>query len=334
MCMNGACVWLISLFVVTSIQSLHAISMVECGAIVEEQYSFDEAKTVGAQSNVWFQNGFIMSVTRSIFCGITVPVSGVINLNNSTYPLQLQNTLTLGNGAQLINGGVIDGIETYSICLLDDMVYAGSRLTLQNITIESSDRTLTLASNATLVIPDGMYLEFKNITVLLRKGASIEMQGVTSTLVLSNARFIFEDDYRFSQGSLEISGNTYFEGNTAHNIVYVSNGTLCIKSLSSLSIGRGMTLRYECATNDRLFFTDRTSVLCFKESFLVVAHTTLLLTKGTIMVRRAGIFQTEGAASKIMYQEGLDMHAIYFERNPNMVRGDEYGNITYARWDS
>jgi hypothetical protein len=331
--MNGACVLLVTLCAGAFVQSLHTISIVECGLVVERQYSFDAAGTTGAQSNVWFQEGFIMSSRRAIFCGLTVPVSGTINLNNSSFPLQLQSTLTLGNKAQIINSGIIEGASRHSMYLSDDMTYAGTQLIVKNITIESNDRMLTLGSQTRLVIPDGMYLEFKNITVILKPGARIEMQGVSSTLLLSNVRLIFEDDYRFDQGSLRIQGNTSFEGNAAHSIVYVSDGTLSIQELSSLSLGRDMTLRYECRESDRLLFADRTSVLCFKESFLVVANTTLCLTKGTILVRRSGTFMAEGAESKIVYNEGQSLNALFFERSPNMVRGDEQGGITYARWD-
>ncbi|MEI7580662.1 MAG: hypothetical protein WCJ17_02585 [bacterium] len=332
--MNAIICTVIALVCGICVQSLNPISVVKCGLVVEQQYSFDAAGTTGAQSNVWFQNGFVMSTKRPIFCGITVPVSGSINLNNSSYPLQLQNTLTLGNNAQLVNGGIIEGAGKYSVFLSDDLLYSGACLTLKNVTIESSNRVLTLASSVQFIVPEGVFLEFKNITVIMQPGARIQMQGKTSRLLLSNVRVIFEDDYRFDQGSLEVQGDTYFEGNAAHSIVYVSDGTLCIKSLSTLSLGRDMTLRYECKTSDRLLFTDRTSVLCFKESFLVVANTMLRLAKGTILVRRSGVFCVEGALSKIICNEGSDSNALFFERKPNLVRGDQYGGITYAQWDS
>ena len=305
-----------------------------CGKVFDAQYSFDVAGTAGASDIVWFQKGFIMSTRNNIAMGVTCPVHGVINLANSRYVLSLHNTLLLGSNAEIQDSGIIDGNSLHSISLMNDLVYAGRQLTLKNVTIESRNRVLTLMPNATFMIPDNSYLELKRLTVILRPGSRIVMAGVNSRLLLSQVKLIFEEDYRFDQGSLEIAGETTFAGKHVHDIVYVSSGSLLIKSLSSLIIGAFLTFSYQCTTEDKFVFADKSSCLFLDASSFVAANVPVRLAKGTLRIKNKGVLEALGTEGKIIYTQNVSSpQVLHVQQTPNMLQGKPETGILYATWD-
>lgn len=306
----------------------------QCGKVIDTAYSFDTANVAGASDIVWFQQGFTMSKKNAISLAVTCPVNGTIDLAGSTYPLMLQNKMTLGTDAKLINSGTINGNGLHSVFLTNDLVYSGAKLTLTNVSIESTNRIFTLSANSVLFVPDASFLELKRVTLVIKPGASILMGGRNSRLILTDATLVFEQDYTFSQGSLEIGGDTCFMGNGAHNIVYVSSGQLLIKQNSALIIGSCLTLKYQCTRSDRLVFTDVSSFLILNRSNFIADNVSVNLTRGTLYVKNKGVVKGTGSLGQLFYtQDLLSPDHLTVIREPLEVQVSADGGVVYALWN-
>lgn len=195
--------------------------------------------------------------------------------------------------------------------------------------VDGRGHVLDLTSGSNIIIASGASLLLKDVTLKGVSGSRILLEDSVATLSLNNVEMLLDADFTFTQGHIDIIGDTKVTGTNV--FTYKSAQVSIIASHARLLFGTGMTFKYDSPiTSGNLFtLTDMTSILHLCETTLHSTTTGLRLTKGTLVVEGAcpvlsdatveieGIFLGDGASAannvhvKVLDESGLDLQSGY-----------------------
>ena len=194
------------------------------------------------------------------------------------------------------------------IQLSEDLVVA-SNITISGKTIlDCAGHRVIFQEGFGFFVEPGGCLELRNgyVLDLHDQGNPILMAAVSSKLILTDMVCALSGDFTLAQGSLEISGETYFS-TRQHSFVYSSPGFLTIKPSSSFIFNQESTFRYDShGGHSRFIFSDKTS--------------SLYLDSATFSVGRAGVDLVNGmlfvnGVSVVCGDTGPTAYGVHFKAN-------------------
>ncbi len=251
-----------------------------------------------------FEDGFTLEdATTTCLYNSFFPVSGTVTFNNGT--LNLNRSLVFTNTTQLVDGGTINGNQ-YKVALPDRVAQFsfGGPMTFNDLDlILHSDLALngltTFQSNC-IVEGNGYTIDFSNGTIAIDTSASVLFKNVilsgiaegnvycndsSSVLSLQDVTWIQDNNYSFTQGTIEIFGAVKMTGGD-FGFGYESDQVSTIKQDATWFFDSDMTFSYvpPTAASNLIAFEDKTSALHLYETTLHATTTGIEFTKGTVIV--------------------------------------------------
>jgi len=253
-------------------------------SVQDTQKLFTSSEDSTATGYIWFQSGFVIASGQSLTLDIEPQINGAINFNTGT--LILSRDITLGSNVTWINSGTIQG-GGFSINLTSDLSYSGSSKTLTfsatDTTINGNGHTLTIGGSSQFAVSASKTLTLKTMTLVLSSTADV--LDIAGTIVLDNVRVVLgSTNYTFNTGAVTIKNNCIFTGLADAVWTYSSPSNFTIASNSQLHLDHAITFKHDSNATTNFVFTDRTSRLLMTGSTLEKTTSTLILTKGTIIV--------------------------------------------------
>ena len=237
-------------------------------------------------------------------------VMGTIDLSGGT--LALDKDLILTNTSQLNTMGTIVGNGhvlslaknislvpatsssqcfewgNLTVCLNSNVTFKDCCITFTgNSIISGQGNCLTLLPTCTIRIAANSSLLLKNIIVQgLETGRIIPLDS-TSTLSLKSAKLFLDNNYTFSQGTLDIKNKVSIFGDGL-TFTFGTDQLSTINQDSTLKLNDGLIFDYAPSNNeqDLLKLVDKSATLFLNGATLKITGTDLLLTKGTLLVDR------------------------------------------------
>ena len=197
--------------------------------------------------------------------------------------LQLGGDLTLGativfDGASTATSYIFGNKHTLNMNDKTLFVARDTTLKIENLIINGLHGKASGggSSAGAIVLDEGAYIAFKNVTILMDTS----------------------NTYEFDRGTLYVIKGGFLNilpgGDTAQNFEYSTNATeLSIQSNAKLIIGRGATFEYDCATATEISFADDTSEICIDTGTFKVTQNWTFET-GTLMVDGKASIDTTG----------------------------------------
>ena len=118
-----------------------------------------------------------------------------------------------------------------------------------DLAIDGNGGILSLSPTSSIEVRAASKLTLQNVTLTGVNASTLHMWHGTSRIVLQSSKLILDDNYSFSQGSIEVSGDSAIEGEftftfSGHNLVIRPGSELCL----------GRNLEFVCTPTSRIRF--------------------------------------------------------------------------------
>ncbi len=262
------------------------------------QYNFNVDTTLGIH--------IVLSASKTINIGGNVTLNGnktFLYMGSSTSPLLIVqpgytltltniiltnfsfNHVQLGAGSNIVFG---DGVQMeFSVNQTLPTGYMSNFRCQGNVKVLGRGQSLDLSNTASITIAGhSSALLLDNVTLKNLRGTSLRALHSNSTVSLQDATLKLSSTYTFTQGHLEIVGDSKIMGD-GQIFSYTSPQTSSICSRAMLTIDRNTTFSYSPhgSTNKGLIWMpDITSVLYLNGATLKTTTTGIQFKRGTLLI--------------------------------------------------
>lgn len=260
----------------------------------------------------WMKNGFTLenSSTDLTFRSI-YPVQGTVDLNGGTLILDanltFKNTTTLnglgviqGNGHSVTLCSSITDLPTDTVSFEDTILFFEGALGINSTihfigdcTINGNTNSLTLNSNAQIIIDSGSTLRLQDMDVMNITNGKLQCEDDTATLVLDNIAWIQGDSTTFDTGTIIIENQVEFTG--TGTFIYETICTATVLQDSEWIFRDGITFktgRYPSTLAEPLNFVDETSIIHMDNADFIASDSGIQLLDGTVIFERFVTFES------------------------------------------
>jgi len=238
------------------------------------------------QNFVLFKDGFTVPVDKALTLDTSVPVNGLINLND-TGILQLRHDMYLNSDAYLSNGGVIKGSGKALVLSCNFTIPENQVLRISEDTIiNGHGTTITLEPHARIIVDNNVTLTIENACIKNTQNTisdpMISIAGSAGKLALQNCELALADDYYVTNGHLFIHDDVIISGTSS--LVYTSPQHSYIADASTLCFDQCTRFFYNpsVSNNALIQMQSATSCLFFDGSILEAGDMGIRLSKGML----------------------------------------------------
>jgi hypothetical protein len=280
----------------------------------------------------WFNAGFIASVRRWVILNIVAPVGGVINFNNSQTGFFLKNDLFLGRTVTWINSGCFNG-DGHAIVFSNDLSYAARLNFFGDTVLDGCRNVITLERGGIFSVRAGVTVTLRNMTLIMEQGSALLLAGATSKIIFDNVTVIWKQNFSFTAGSVECKGACRFVSSQPVILTFSTPGPLLINAYSNLRLYSQISIEFASREQrEPIQFVDRTSILYLAGGEIWSSAQNVMLSKGTLFVKRGGIIGATQDRCKIYLKQTPEEEQLFLSSNPNVLRGSFQDGIVYAQW--
>jgi len=198
-------------------------------------------------------------------------------------------------GADYFSKSVI--FDNVSFVLRNDMSWKMAT-TIQGVcTIDARDNVITIENTGVITVTTGAQLTIENAELQGVTNQNLVCVDNTASIILKNCVIRLSQDFSFDVGSVSFEGEVIFTG--TNKFIYSSSQSSAIASHSTLMFDVDTTFSYVPSTADRdlLSMVDDTSFLYLNGCTLYSTSTGLRLTKGTLFLDNAVVFESDGTGN-------------------------------------
>jgi hypothetical protein len=301
----------------------------------------------------WFKSGFgLQDATTTCTFGSAFPVSGNVNLHGGQ--LFLDTDLSLNNPSELVTPGFIrgndhildlcesiTGLPSSSDTILDntklfinsDINLSGTLRIRGDCVINGRGHCLVLDGDGCILIDNNASLRLKNIEVDGISGYNIRCLNDSGSLIMDEVRWVQDDDYTFSQGSIrihnevDVTGRYRFTYSSGLTSTVASDSTWFFSDLAQVSFGR----KNGIFDREPLFCEDASSVLRLEHCTLIITASGMQFTRGTFLCDREVILDIESTSTSngFILGNGIAEDDATFKLFPSAVLKLNEGHFIY-----
>ena len=294
------------------------------------------SKTASVTGNVVLDgNNFFIYFGRATSSPlITVSAGKTLEFRNVVLWNFSPSHISLGAGAQVIFG------TGTTIELGQNEIMPSSNLTnlrFQGVTtLNGKGQYLDLGNTASITVAGyGSSLLLENITLKNLGGTKLRTLSSASTVSLREATLKLQTTYTFTQGHLEVVGDSRIVGEKIFS--FETPQTSTIHSRSMLTIDTNTTFSYSpkgSNRNDLIWMPDATSIMFFNGTTLKTTTTGIQFTRGTVLVDGRVNFYNDGASVNnlrqgIRFGDNVSAHDINIKIMPAASINLQSGLIDY-----
>jgi len=207
------------------------------------------------------------------------------------------------------------------------VLLASFSLIRADLIIEGGGGILELDQTSTLRVSAGSALTFRNVTVDRLSGVAgdslasrLVMDHSTSKLVLDDCTLVLDDDYTFTQGSIEIVGDVTITGSgkafnfRGHDLLIRRDATLRISDYAKFVYDPSITDTSSASTNElgsrHIRFENGTSAFCLSNGIFRIQNTYgCIFVGGNFLVEGTGILENSNTLSSNSLQLGNGVYS-------------------------
>ena len=299
----------------------------------------------------WFKNGFTLSdASTTCTFNSAYPVSGTVDMNGGALylldDLLFKNATTLKSFGDVygsdhtldfcasITGlaGVDDIIKDTDLVLHADLVINSTLRVQGSCSINAEFHSLILGSEAEIIVESGASLTLRNCSLENVRTERIYCADNIACIVLDRVRWVQDDHYLFSQGSLSFSDCNDFVG--SYSFVYDSAQTSTIQKGATWHITDDMRLcigRKDAGGAEPLQLVDATACLLLHNCSLLVTASGMQLANGTVLSDGSVTVDVDSTSTHngLHLGNGQAADDIVFELNPGATVRFAGGHVTY-----
>jgi hypothetical protein len=228
----------------------------------------------------------------TVAAGKTLHFQNIVLMNFSPRHIQL------GDGAQVIFGNN----TTIEFAANETMPTASNSVTnlrfQGNGVLNGKGQYLDLVDTASITVAGhNSALLIDNLAIKGLRGTMLRTMDSTSTISLKDVSLKLSNNYTFTQGHLEMLGDTMIKGEKIFS--FESPQTSTIYSRTMLTVDRNTTFSYSphgSTRKDLVWMVDPTSVMFFNGATLKTTTTGMRIKRGTLLVDGKTDFYNTGAS--------------------------------------